>query len=87
MEAEAVPKVRNFNRTVTEAIGALDNRFLGPPRPLSEAGLLWEIGSVWADIRSLAHPGTSEREATRDPGRGDDRSRAPGTGIHGAHPD
>jgi GNAT superfamily N-acetyltransferase/DNA-binding MarR family transcriptional regulator len=55
MEAEAVPRVRNFNRTVTEAIGALDDRFLGRPRPLSEARLLWEIGSEGADIRSLAN--------------------------------
>ena len=55
MEAEAVPQVRNFNRTVTEAIGALDDRFLGRPRPLGEARLLWEIGSVGADVRSLAN--------------------------------
>jgi GNAT superfamily N-acetyltransferase/DNA-binding MarR family transcriptional regulator len=55
MEAEAVPQVRNFNRTVTEAIGALDDRFLGRPRPLGEARLLWEIGAVGADVRSLAN--------------------------------
>ena len=55
MEAEAVPKVRNFNRTVTEAIGALDDHFLGRPRPLSEARLLWEIGSEGADMQSLAN--------------------------------
>jgi DNA-binding MarR family transcriptional regulator/ribosomal protein S18 acetylase RimI-like enzyme len=53
MEALAVPQVRNFNRTVTEAIGALDDRFLGRPRPLGEARLLWEIGSDGAEVRSL----------------------------------
>jgi DNA-binding MarR family transcriptional regulator len=57
MEGLAVPQVRNFNRTVTEVIGALDDRFLGRPRPLSEARLLWEIGSdgtaVWSLVRRL----------------------------------
>ena len=53
MEALAVPQVRNFNRTVTEAIGALEDRFLGRPRPLGEARFLWEIGSDGAEIGSL----------------------------------
>ena len=53
MEALAIPQVRNFNRTVTEAIGALDDRFLGRPRPLGEARLLWEIGSDGAEVQSL----------------------------------
>jgi DNA-binding MarR family transcriptional regulator/ribosomal protein S18 acetylase RimI-like enzyme len=53
MEALGVPQVRNFNRTVTEAIGALDDRFLGRPRPLGEARLLWEIGSDGAEVQSL----------------------------------
>jgi hypothetical protein len=35
MEAFAIPQVRNFNRTVTEAIGALDDRFLGRLWPLA----------------------------------------------------
>jgi GNAT superfamily N-acetyltransferase/DNA-binding MarR family transcriptional regulator len=53
MEALAVPQVRSFNRTVTEAIGALDDQYLGRPRPLGEARLLWEIGLDGSDIRSL----------------------------------
>jgi DNA-binding MarR family transcriptional regulator/GNAT superfamily N-acetyltransferase len=53
MDALAVPQVRNFNRTVTEAIGALDDRFLGRPRPLGEARVLWEIGSDGAEVQSL----------------------------------
>jgi DNA-binding MarR family transcriptional regulator len=53
MEAFAVPQVRNFNRTVTEAIGALDDRFLGRPRPLGESRLLWEIGATGAEVGSL----------------------------------
>jgi hypothetical protein len=39
---------------VTEAIGALDDQFLGRPRPLGEARLLWEIGSNGAEVQSFA---------------------------------
>jgi DNA-binding MarR family transcriptional regulator/GNAT superfamily N-acetyltransferase len=53
MAALDLPQVRNFNRTVTEAIGALDDQFLGRPRPLGEARLLWEIGSEGTEVRSL----------------------------------
>src|SRR5271163_238076 len=53
MAALDLPQVRNFNRTVTEAIGALDDQFLGRPRPLGEARLLWEIGSERTEVRSL----------------------------------
>jgi DNA-binding MarR family transcriptional regulator/GNAT superfamily N-acetyltransferase len=48
-----VQQVRRFNRTLTEAIGALDDRYLGRARPLGEARLLWEIGPDGAEIRSL----------------------------------
>jgi len=53
MEAILVPQVRKFNRTVTEAIGALDDCFLGRPRPIGEARLLWEIGPGGAAVESL----------------------------------
>jgi GNAT superfamily N-acetyltransferase/DNA-binding MarR family transcriptional regulator len=53
MDALTIPQVRSFNRTVTEAIGALDDRFLGRPRPMAEARLLWEIGLEGAEVRSL----------------------------------
>src|SRR3954453_5161097 len=39
-----VTAVRRFNRTVTERLGVLRDRFLGLGRPLGEARLLWEIG-------------------------------------------
>jgi DNA-binding MarR family transcriptional regulator len=45
--------VRRFNRTVTERVGALNDRFLGRDRPLGEARLLWEIGEDGADVREL----------------------------------
>jgi DNA-binding MarR family transcriptional regulator len=48
-----VEQIRRFNRTFTEGIGALDDRFLGRARPLGEARLLWEIGPDGAEIRAL----------------------------------
>jgi DNA-binding MarR family transcriptional regulator/N-acetylglutamate synthase-like GNAT family acetyltransferase len=48
-----IQRVRSFNRTVAEGIGALEDHFLGLGRPLGEARLLWEIGPDGADIRQL----------------------------------
>jgi DNA-binding MarR family transcriptional regulator/GNAT superfamily N-acetyltransferase len=48
-----VEQVRRFNRVVTARVGALDDRFLGRPRPLGEARLLWEIGHDGCEIRLL----------------------------------
>ena len=45
MTDTATEQVRRFNRVVTERVGALNDRFLGRPRPLGEARLLWEIGT------------------------------------------
>jgi DNA-binding MarR family transcriptional regulator/GNAT superfamily N-acetyltransferase len=53
MDALAVRQVRSFNRTLTEGIGALDDRFLGRALPLGEARLLWEIGPDGAEVRTL----------------------------------
>jgi DNA-binding MarR family transcriptional regulator/GNAT superfamily N-acetyltransferase len=53
MDAHQVRMVRRFNRTVTRRVGALDDSFLGRGRPLSEARLLFEIGSAGADARDL----------------------------------
>lgn len=52
MQRELIDQVRRFNRTVTERIGALHDRYLGRERPLGEARLLWEIGAG-ADLREL----------------------------------
>jgi len=52
--AEAmIAQVRRFNRVVTERVGALNDRFLGRPRPLGEARLLWEIGLEGCEVRLL----------------------------------
>ncbi len=48
-----VEQVRRFNRVVTERVGALNDRFLGQPRPLGEARLLWEIGLDGCEVRLL----------------------------------
>ena len=48
-----VDRIRQFNRTVTQWVGALDDRFLGRDRPLGEARLLYEIGTGRAEVREL----------------------------------
>ena len=53
MSRAMVDQVRRFNRTVTERVGALDDRFLGLDRPLGEARLLWEIGLDGCEVRRL----------------------------------
>src|SRR5215469_11537814 len=53
MADETVEQVRRFNRVVTERVGALNDHFLGRPRPLGEARLLWEIGVDGCEVRLL----------------------------------
>lgn len=48
-----VDQVRSFNRTVTQRVGALSDRFLARDRPLGEARVLWEIGTEGCEVRSL----------------------------------
>ncbi|MER6220466.1 helix-turn-helix domain-containing GNAT family N-acetyltransferase [Streptomyces sp900105755] len=53
-EAQAqIEQVRRFNRTVTERVGVLHDRYLGRDRPIGEARLLWEIGERGDDVRRL----------------------------------
>jgi DNA-binding MarR family transcriptional regulator/GNAT superfamily N-acetyltransferase len=53
MGPETIAQVRRFNRTVTEQIGALNDRYLGGDRPLGEARVLWEIGPDGCELRTL----------------------------------
>src|SRR3954469_13209999 len=46
-------RVRSFNRTVTERIGALQDEYLARGRPLGASRVLWEIGPDGADLRAL----------------------------------
>src|SRR5947209_2088092 len=53
MADPVVEQVRRFNRVITERVGALNDEFLGRPRPLGEARLLWEIGLGGCEVRLL----------------------------------
>ncbi len=46
-------QVRRFNRTVTQRVGALDDRFLSRSRPLAASRLLWEIGTEGGEVVML----------------------------------
>ena len=50
---DAIAKVRRFNRTVTQRIGALESRFLGRDRSLGASRLLFEIGPDGVEVRRL----------------------------------
>src|SRR4026207_2224440 len=52
MDTTMIAQVRRFNRTVTQRVGALDDRFLERGRPLGPARVLWEIGDAGCDARS-----------------------------------
>src|SRR5690242_20402750 len=53
MPATDIEQVRRFNRTVTQRIGALSDRFMARDRPLGEARVLWEIGPEGCEVRTL----------------------------------
>jgi DNA-binding MarR family transcriptional regulator/predicted GNAT family N-acyltransferase len=53
MRADHIARVRQFNRLVTQRVGALDDHFLGRDRPLGASRLLYEIGADGADLREL----------------------------------
>ncbi len=53
MDTRAVQRVRAFNRTVAERIGALSDGFLGRGRPMGESRTLWEIGLNGTEVREL----------------------------------
>jgi DNA-binding MarR family transcriptional regulator len=53
MNLDEVRRLRSFNRTVTERIGALDDHYLARGRPLGASRLLWEIGRDGTDVRTL----------------------------------
>lgn len=53
MDAGQIERVRRFNRTVTERVGVLHDRYLGRDRPIGEARLLWEIGERGQAVRGL----------------------------------
>jgi DNA-binding MarR family transcriptional regulator/GNAT superfamily N-acetyltransferase len=48
-----VAELRRFNRTVTQRVGALNDRFLSRDRPLAMSRLLWEIGTEGGEVVML----------------------------------
>jgi len=48
-----IQQIREFNRTVTQRLGVLNEKYLGRNRPLAEARVLFEIGSKGAAVRDL----------------------------------
>ena len=50
---DQIARVRSFNRTVTQHIGALDARFLGRSRSLGASRLLFEVGVDGSEVRRL----------------------------------
>lgn len=53
MDAALVGRVRRFNRTVTQRIGALEDGYLARGRPLGQCRVLWEIGPGGSEVRQL----------------------------------
>lgn len=53
MSDSPLQQVRSFNRTVTESLGVLEERFLGRDRPIGAARVLWEIGDDGVEVRAL----------------------------------
>ena len=53
MDLVATQRVRRFNRTVTQRIGALSEEYLARDRPLGASRVLWEIGDDGLDVRLL----------------------------------
>jgi DNA-binding MarR family transcriptional regulator len=51
--AQATAQVRRFNRTVTQRVGALGDRFLATARGLGPSRVLWEVGEEGCEVRSL----------------------------------
>src|SRR4051812_1356905 len=45
--------IRAFNRTVTQRLGVLNEKYLGRDRPYVESRLLFEIGANGATVREL----------------------------------
>src|SRR4051795_9786038 len=49
----ATQRVRSFNRTVTQRVGALHDEYLARGRPLGASRVLWEVGEAPVDVRAL----------------------------------
>jgi DNA-binding MarR family transcriptional regulator/N-acetylglutamate synthase-like GNAT family acetyltransferase len=48
-----IERVRSFNRTVTQRVGALQDSYLARGRPLGASRVLWEVADEGIDVRAL----------------------------------
>jgi DNA-binding MarR family transcriptional regulator/GNAT superfamily N-acetyltransferase len=53
MDIAETERVRSFNRTVTQRIGALQDSYLARGRPLGASRVLWEVADDATDVRAL----------------------------------
>jgi DNA-binding MarR family transcriptional regulator/GNAT superfamily N-acetyltransferase len=53
MDQSSVASVRRFNRTVTQRVGALDDKYLRRGRSLGASRVLWEVDEDGCDVRRL----------------------------------
>jgi DNA-binding MarR family transcriptional regulator/GNAT superfamily N-acetyltransferase len=53
MRDEDIFRVREFNRTVTQRIGVLNDEYLARGRALGASRVLWEVGPNGADVRTV----------------------------------
>jgi DNA-binding MarR family transcriptional regulator/GNAT superfamily N-acetyltransferase len=51
--AAMITQVRRFNRTVTQRVGALSDRYLARDHTLGVSRVLWEIGTEGCEVRML----------------------------------
>jgi DNA-binding MarR family transcriptional regulator/GNAT superfamily N-acetyltransferase len=53
MRTGDIGRVREFNRTVTQRIGVLNEEYLSRSRPLGASRVLWEVGPAGVDVRTI----------------------------------
>jgi DNA-binding MarR family transcriptional regulator/GNAT superfamily N-acetyltransferase len=53
MSTNDIHRVREFNRTVTQRIGVLNDEYLARGRALGASRVLWEIGPGGIDVRTI----------------------------------
>jgi DNA-binding MarR family transcriptional regulator/GNAT superfamily N-acetyltransferase len=53
MRTDDIGRVRQFNRTVTQRIGVLNDEYLSRGRALGASRVLWEVGAEGVDVRTI----------------------------------
>jgi DNA-binding MarR family transcriptional regulator/GNAT superfamily N-acetyltransferase len=53
LDGTEITRVRRFNRTVTQRVGALSDRYLARDHTLGASRVLWEVGEEGCEVRAL----------------------------------